>query len=235
MESNINKRKQEDSLRNKNSLFLVFRTTIMTKQTFFLLPLIGAFLFAIATLLGGLQFPDYSHISQYISESYATGTPYGNYLRYLGFIPSGILIAIFAFGVPRFLPKSKRGYIGFFGVAIFYGIATVLVSIFPCDAGCNNAFVNPSIAQLIHNLLALLTYLITPFCLILIGTKAHHWPKGVTYAVVTLFSGILSSGFVILLFSDPFGSFIGLFQRAIEAMLLFWLMYTAFYLKKISL
>jgi hypothetical protein len=38
--------------------------------------LLGVLFFISATILGGWQFPSYSHISQLISESYAIGTPY---------------------------------------------------------------------------------------------------------------------------------------------------------------
>jgi len=44
--------------------------------------LLGVLFFISATILGGWQFPSYSHISQLISESYAIGTLYGHQLRY---------------------------------------------------------------------------------------------------------------------------------------------------------
>ena len=67
---------------------------------------LGVVFFISATILGGLQFSNYSHVSQLISESYAIGTPYGVQLRYLGFIPSGIFITAFAFLAIKNLPKS---------------------------------------------------------------------------------------------------------------------------------
>jgi len=204
----------------------------MTKQHLFLLAIIGAILFVTATILGGLQFESYSHIAQYISETYALGTPYGNYLRFLGFAPSGLCIATFAFVAPRVLPKSKRTTLAFWGIGVFYGIGTFLVSVFPCSEGCIMNGVNTSTVQLIHNLFAILTYLIVPFCLIIIGTKAHHWHNGVSIAIFTILCGMLAAGVVILLFSNPFGPLIGLYQRIIEGAILAWLVSLAFYLKK---
>ena len=58
----------------------------------------GVGLFVVTCVLGGWQFEEYSHISQYISETYAMGTPHGKLLRFLGFIPSGLLLATFAWG-----------------------------------------------------------------------------------------------------------------------------------------
>ena len=87
--------------------------------------LLGVIFFVSATILAGLQFSNYSHLSQLISESYAIGTPYGVQLRYLGFIPSGIFITAFAFIAIKNVPKSTLTQIGFLGIGIFYGIATI--------------------------------------------------------------------------------------------------------------
>ena len=45
----------------------------------------------VAAILGGLQFSDYSHLSNYLSEAYAVGTPYGAWLRFGLYVPSGLL------------------------------------------------------------------------------------------------------------------------------------------------
>lgn len=109
----------------------------MNRISIFWSGLIGAALFIIASIAGGFQFEGYDPISQYISESYAIGTPYGKVLRFFGYIPSGILITIFAFSAARKFPTSNLTRIAFYGIGIFYGIATILVGIFPCDTGCN--------------------------------------------------------------------------------------------------
>jgi Protein of unknown function (DUF998) len=91
----------------------------------------------LAAVLGGLQFPDYSHVSQYLSEAYAQETPYGPALRYALYVPSGILIALFGGLTTLRLARYRLISLGFLGVAIFYGISITVGSVFPCDAGCN--------------------------------------------------------------------------------------------------
>ena len=137
----------------------------------------GVIFFISATILGGLQFLNYSHSSQLISESYAIGTPYGIQFRYLGFIPSGIFITSFSFLAIKNLPKSKLTQIGFLGIGIFYGIATIIVSLFPCNKGCDKELVDPSFLLFLHNLSGLLTYIIVPISLIFIGVSAKKWAK----------------------------------------------------------
>ena len=64
----------------------------MNKTITFWLGILGALFFITPSVLGGLQFENYSHISQFISESYAFGTPYGVYMRFFGFIPSSVVL-----------------------------------------------------------------------------------------------------------------------------------------------
>ncbi|MGB5819033.1 MAG: DUF998 domain-containing protein [Saonia sp.] len=204
----------------------------MTRTVVFWSGMLGVLLFIITAVLGGLQFEAYSHIHQFISESYATGTPYGPYLRYVGYVPSGIFLALFAFLAPKVVPRSKLTRIGFWGVGIFYGLGTIIVSVFPCDKGCNPDLIDPSISQLIHNLTAVLIYMVVPLCLIMIGIKAKEWPNGKIAALITLLSGLISACFVFVLFSDPKGNYIGLYQRIIESAILFWIVYCSFYMRK---
>ena len=89
--------------------------------------ILGVSLFAITAIVGPLLIDDYSVISQYISESFASNTEYGWYLQYFGYVPSGILIAAFCITAPKYLPESKLIIAGFLGLLIFYGIGTVTV------------------------------------------------------------------------------------------------------------
>jgi len=188
---------------------------------------VGVLLFVAAAILGGLQFEHYSHLSQFISESYAIGTPQGPTLRFFGFLPSGLLLALFAFSMIKLLRGSSSVNLGLIGVGVFYGLTTVVTSIFPCDVGCNPEMINPSVSQLIHNLTSMLTYLVTPVSLALIGLglwpRKEHRPlalAGMVCAGVSFF-------FVLVLFSNPAGTFAGLYQRLIEGSILTWFLIAA--------
>ncbi len=197
----------------------------------FLFGILGVLFFILGTILAGFQFENYSHISQLISESYAIGTHYGISLRFFIFLPSGFFIALFAFLSINVLPKSTLTKIGLLGIGIFYGIATIIVSIFPCDAGCNKELIDPSLSQIIHNLTGFLTYTIVPICLILVGISARKWTNGKQVFYVGIVCGIISFIFVSILFADLKSEFVGLYQRIIEASILLWIFTCSFYVK----
>jgi len=204
----------------------------MTKTILFWLGILGALFFIVAAVLGGLQMENYNHLQQFISESYATGTPYGNHLRFLGYLPSGIMLTLFAFFAPMYLPHSRLVKVAFWLVAIFYGLGTIMVSFFPCDQGCNREFIDPSLSQIIHNLVGGLTYLIVPFAIVFIGIKARAWADYKSYSSITLVCGIIALLFAWLMMADPNVSYIGLFQRLVEGSILFWVVKTAILIRK---
>jgi len=204
-----------------------------TKLTFFI-GILGVGLFVVAAIVGGFLMENYSVTSQYISESYAIDTEYGMVLRTYGYIPSGILLTLFAFAASKKFPQSKLTKIGFYGLAVFYGMATILVGFFPCDSACNKQFIDPSVSQIIHNLIGFLTYIFVPVSMILIGIGLQRSPmhkrlskQGITY-------GILSALFVYVLFSNPNSTYMGIYQRVVESIFVIWIITCAIAIKNIK-
>lgn len=202
----------------------------MKKQIVFWSGVLGAFLFILASILGGLQIEGYSFISQFISESYASGVPNSDYLRTL-FVASGILLAVFGFTSASTIKDSKGLKFGFFLFAIIYGLGTVSTGFFPCDFGCP-AEGDISLSQFIHNTSGFFVYALVPFCLIGIGITSKKHNDTSRLSKVSLICGVLSLVFVILLFGNPTGPYIGLIQRIIEGSILYWVVLTAFYIRR---
>lgn len=192
---------------------------------------LGVIFFVFTTFLAGLLLPNYSHFSQLISESYATGTPYGEYLRYLGFIPSGIFIATFAFFAVKGLPESRLTSFGFLGIGVFYGIATSIVGLFPCDEGCGSELVDPSLSQLVHNIMGSLTYMIVPLSLILVGVAARKWPASQYVFYAGIICGLSAVIFVGILSSNLESRFTGLYQRIVEGFILLFITICCIYFR----
>tara|TARA_R110000772_G_scaffold35518_1_gene85555 strand:+ start:93 stop:731 length:639 start_codon:yes stop_codon:yes gene_type:complete len=203
----------------------------MNNKLTFIIGIVGVGLFAFCAILGGFFIDDYSVISQYISESYAIDTEYGLILRGFGYFPSGILISIFCFRLSKMFPPSKLTKIGFYALGIFYGIATIVVAIFPCDSGCNPEFIDPSISQVLHNLTGALTYLFVPLSILLVGIGLKQDPKYSKLSIRGIVYGILSMLFVFILFSDATSQFKGLYQRIIETLFIFWIVSCAITVK----
>ena len=196
--------------------------------------ILGVIFFGVASFLGGFQFDEYNPISQYISETMAVDTPYGKALRFLGYIPSGILLAIFSFSALNIFPKSNLTKIGFWGLGIFYGIATIIVGLFPCDKGCNKEMIDPSISQLIHNLTGLLTYIFVPFSIMIIGVGLRQSKKYDKLSKVAIICGLICFVFVGLLLSDPLTNYSGLYQRIIEGTFIIWIIACSMFIKRIN-
>ena len=203
----------------------------MNNKITFLIGIVGVSLFVVSSILGGFLLENYNELSQYISESYAIDTEYGKILRIFGYIPSGILITLFCFLGVRYFQPSKLLKIGFYGIGIFYGLATVVVGIFPCDSGCNKELIDPSSSQLIHNFVGLLTYLFVPVFMILIGLGLKKSSNNNTFSLQSIVFGAISILFVYILVSNSNSEYIGLYQRMIESVFVIWIVFCAFVIK----
>ena len=203
----------------------------MKHKITFLIGIVGVSLFVISSIIGGFLIDNYSVMSQYISESYAIDTEYGKILRIIGYIPSGFLIALFCFVAVRYFQSSKQLKIGFYGIGVFYGLATIVVAIFPCDSGCNKELIDPSSSQLIHNFVGSLTYLFVPIFMILIGLglkkTSNKW-----FSLQSILLGALSILFVYMLVANPNSKYIGIYQRMVEMFFVIWIIFCALAIKK---
>ena len=191
---------------------------------------IGSSLLVFTLIFGGLLIENYDITNQFISESYAIDTKYGVFLRLLGYIPSGIIIALFCFLGEKYLETKLVVKIGFYGIGIFYGLGTTVTGIFPCDSGCNKELLDLSSSQIIHNIAALLMYLFVPFFIILIGLairKTKIW-----FSIKSILLGLISSILVYLFGLNLLVEYAGLYQRAIEIIFALWTILCAYEIKK---
>ena len=203
----------------------------MSNNSIFFIGVLGVSLLAASFILGGLLIENYDIVSQFISESYAIDTEYGVLLRIFGYIPSGILITLFCFLAVKYFQPTILIKIGFYGIGIFYGLATLVTGIFPCDSGCNKELIDPSFSQLTHNVAALLMYLFVPINIIIIGIGLKRLANYNRLSIIAITSGIISILFVYLLFSDITSEFLGLYQRIIESVFIIWILTCAFTIK----
>lgn len=192
----------------------------MKKRNTAIIGAIGVVFFVLSVVLSGLQFQTYSHISQFISEAYAQGTPYGLYLRLFGYLPSGILFVLFGIRVSWHFRSFKTLQMACIGFSVFYGVGIIITSIFPCDQGCVTALSDSSVPQIIHNVFSALVYICVPWCLLVAGMKLKlKKQKG---GVGSIILGILALFFVPMVLLFPDGPYVGLFQRIIEGSILGW-------------
>lgn len=179
------------------------------------------------TVLGGANFPNYSHASQFISELGASGAPNARIVNLAGFLPAGILLSAFAFFAWRSLPRATATTFGMLGLALF-ALGYLAAVIFPCEPGCRPA--QPSLSQALHNLFGLAGYLTAPLSLFLLGWKARKWPKALHLSAL----GFIGGGLALLglLFLSPDFQYVGVAQRVLEGSVLTWIVICALYLNR---
>lgn len=203
----------------------------MSSKQIFWCGILGVILFASATLLGVLLSEDYHPFSQLISQTYAVDTQYGPVLRFLGFVPAGILIFLFAWGSVKYFPNGILIREGLRGFGIFYGLSTLIAGVFPCDYGCSMQLLDASVSHQIHHLAGLVTYFFAPICILITGVglrrrkvsrKLHRMSIGSSLLAILL-SGIFLLG--------SSSNYAGFFQLLLELVILWWIVYMALFVK----
>jgi hypothetical protein len=187
----------------------------------------GALLILLVTVLGGANFPNYNHATQFISELGAFGAPNAGMINLAGFLPAGLLIIIFTFFAWRSLPYSQGTTLGMFGLALF-ALGYIAAAFFPCEPGCRPS--EPSLSQALHNLLGLAGYFTAPISLFFLGSAAHKWPNGTSLSTI----GFIGSGLSLLGLLGMLSEFnyVGLAQRILEASVLVWIVACALYINR---
>ncbi len=201
----------------------------MQKKYVFWTGILSVLLFVNTTIVAGFFHPNYNHFSQFISELYAVDAPNADLIRFFGYLPSGILFIIFSLLAQKMTPKSRLKSIGFLGIVVGYGFGTIICAIYNCDTGCNPKFINPSLSQIIHNLMGMITYLIVPFSILLIAIASRNWKNSIQYTLISYIIFAISFTFVVILNLNLDSPYKGLIQRIIEGSILFWIVYGAFY------
>ena len=170
----------------------------------------GLVILATATVVGGLVYADYDHLTQFISELGANGAV-TNRLVSLAFIASGALLALFWLSAMTQLPRTPLAVMGFI-LSALNGLGLMFGGVFPCDFEC--AFIDHSPTATLHDALSGVGYLCGVAGVFLIALSARRWsrhrylfPLGMACAV----PAILAIGFI-----HPAFEWRGAAQRVVE-------------------
>ncbi|WP_434361806.1 DUF998 domain-containing protein [Parasalinivibrio latis] len=187
------------------------------------LPIVSFIWLAGTVIIAGLYYPEYSHSAQFISELGATGSPYGSYVNYLGFIPAELLIFAFVAFCYSAVPKTKQNRIGVALIGL-YGTALSLAAIFPCDYQCRP--VEPTLFHNIHMLLAVSAYMSVMVSMFILSSFDGY---AKTFKIGTRTISVIC----ILLFIalDPESKFVGVYQRLLEGFIYVWFIYFGYILR----
>lgn len=182
------------------------------------LPVISALWFLVTLTWGGIEYENYSHVSQFISELGATGSSTGTFVNYFGFIPTQLFILLFVLISATIIPRTKLNILGMILIAV-YTLSLGVAAIFPCDFECRPQV--PTTSHNIHILSTLPAYLGGAFAMFAISIGLEHWAPSKFLKNL----GIVLGCTILLCFIsiDPNSSFVGLIQRILEASIFVWL------------
>ncbi len=158
----------------------------------------GPLLFITLTISMAFLRPEYRHFTHFISELGATGTSNAKWMNYLGFIPSGIMIAGFGIALVGLLPAGNLGKVGAICITLF-GIGMLAAGLYSCDVGCPR---NGSWENNIHDQVSGPAFIFGILGMLLLGfafRKLEAWRGLWIYSVV---SALLAIGFLIGLISS---------------------------------
>lgn len=201
----------------------------MAARLAFTTGLLGPLVILLLVVLGGATFPNYSHLSQFISELGAREAPHQKLISYGGFLPAGILLCVFAISASQVLPRSGMTLLGLVGLA-YYALGYVASAFFPCDPGCRP--VEPSFSQWVHNLVGGTGYVAGGAALVVLGLRARSWPDPRHLSALGVICGGISLGAFLLM--APSFRYVGLVQRVLETSMLLWVVACAFYIQRRS-
>lgn len=194
----------------------------MTKTTLKLFALggvTGPVLFTLITLVCASFRPNYSHIHHFISELGATGTDNASLMNFAGFIPSGIMIALFGLSLASLLPKSFLARAGSV-LLILFGMGMVVVGFFSCDPGCPR---EGSLENNIHDQISGPVFLSATIGISALGIAFKNLTAYRSLWIYSVVSSLLSLCFIIALINSlETYTFTGLWQRLLLLTLFLW-------------
>jgi len=169
--------------------------------------------------------PEYSHFTQYISELGERGSSTEWTMRYLGFVPTGLMHVAFAAYLYAAFRGSRLAMIAAMLLAI-NGFARIGAGLFPCEPGC--AGPNRLLSQQLHSLSAAIGFFAFIGASVLWGIvlKRYRGLRALSpYSIVT---GILGFVFLLLMvWSEPQRAGTGLYERLSSGVLSLWVLVLA--------
>ncbi|WP_299769539.1 DUF998 domain-containing protein [uncultured Pseudoteredinibacter sp.] len=192
------------------------------KKIILIFPSLSLLWLAFTVILAGSTYPDYSHVSQFMSELGASGSPNGDLVNYFGFIPTELFILLFLFALLKVMHKTKLMVLGVACVFV-YALSLIVAAIYPCDFQCRP--VDPSFSHDMHMLFSAMAYLAGIAGIAILAIDSKTWCE----SNVPFLSGLLVSivALVLMLNLNPDIPFVGLIQRSTELLIYTWFLILA--------
>jgi len=170
---------------------------------------------------------DYNLINHFISELGAAGAEYSRIINYFGFVPTAFSALIITLLLQSKFSNTRLSRAGFLlvGSGVFIGYFGAFI--FPCDFGCPS---EGSFSQNMHMILGLISYLITPVGLILLGIGLRKEPMIIHSLASFVATFIFLLGFFMMLNPSQI-DLLGLWQRLADYTVFIFLIFMSLFVK----
>lgn len=149
---------------------------------------VGPLMFISVAIFAGSKDPEFSHITDWMSELGATGAPYADLFNHFGLIPLGVCLMVFAPAFLKIFGPGARASVSAV-LLMLVGLIYIFLAIFNCDYQCGTEMMTLN-AQ-IHNWLAIFGFPIIVLTPAIIGMRAFHTRENKGYYQFCLVSAIL--------------------------------------------
>lgn len=181
-----------------------------------------------AIIVAGEMRPGFDHVAQYISELGERGSPTEHFMRYAGFVASGLLHITYAaaFGASlRQRTECRHLALVVAGLIALNGLGRIGAGLFSCEPGC----AAPEFPdQRLHNLAATVAFIAIAAAALLGSVLFRHVRSLRGLAPYSLATGIAGLLFLGLMSAGEMGSIhTGLYERLASGVLSLWVLVTA--------
>lgn len=174
--------------------------------------IIGPILFTIVVIIGASLRPNYNHLHEFMSALGASETPNEHLMNFLGFLPTGLLMALFGFSLFMYLGVSKS-FLSMVGsiLIVLFGFGMITAGIYSCDAGCFESVTKEGI---IHGQVSAMTFPSVILGILLLGISFRKQVAFRKFMWYTLISAVLAGVFMVnMIGTFETRTFTGLWQR----------------------
>jgi hypothetical membrane protein len=180
----------------------------------------GPVLFTSVVILCAALRPEYSHLTQFMSELGESGGPHASLMNFLGFIPSGLLLAGFGVSLAFLRPSTAFSLAAATLIAIF-GLGITAAGAYSCDPGCPREGI--SFEATVHRVVSVIAFIAG-----IVGTAlwAYRFRGLPAWRSLRHYSAVTSAAALVLLLvlnaSVESRAYSGLWQRLFLATLYVW-------------
>jgi hypothetical membrane protein len=164
--------------------------------------------------------PGYGHLANVISELGASGTPNASFMNYAGFVPCGLMLAVFAVALRRALPRRRLTHTAA-ALLMLFALGFMASGVFSCDPGCPQT--GGSREHVLHDRIAPVMFLCGIVATAVFGHLFRGLPTWRHLATPSLVTSVVALALMIALIGSlDSRTLSGLWQRLMIAVLFFW-------------